>query len=322
MTGPVLFEARIASRREVAQDICAFEIEATGGAMLPPVEAGAHIDVHVGGFVRPYSLLDGPSPKPGRYRIAVLRSAASRGGSEAVHALLREGSVLRISAPRNHFPLRPDGAFSVLMAGGIGITPIMSMARALHAEGSPFVLHYCARSRRHMAFGDDLLRSPFAPAVRLHADDEPQSAFDAARALADPPPGARLYVCGPQGFMDHVLRTAQAAGWDAHRLHHESFQPAAVAAPGGNRAFELIAVRSGKRTVVGAAETALQALVRCGVQVAASCEQGVCGTCLTPVLEGAVDHRDSFLTAEEQARNDQFLPCCSRAEGERLAVDL
>ncbi len=321
MTGPVLIDARIVRRREVAKDICAFEIEAAGGAGLPPFEAGAHIDVHAGGFVRQYSLHDGPSSAPGRYRIAVLRSTASRGGSEAMHALLQEGSALQISAPRNHFPLQPDAEFSVLMAGGIGITPIMSMASALHAKASPFVLHYCARSRDHMAFGDELLRSPFADAVRLHADDAPQSAFDAARALADPPPGARLYVCGPQGFMDHVLRTAQAAGWDAQRLHHESFQAAPVAATDGNRAFELVAVHSGKRTRVGAGETALQALVRCGVPIASSCEQGVCGSCLTPVLEGEVDHRDTFLTAEEQARHDQFLPCCSRALGDRLAVD-
>lgn len=323
MTRVALIEARIAARAEVARDICVFEIEAAGAAPLPAIEAGAHIDVHVSGFVRQYSLLDGPSLVPRRYRVAVLRAASSRGGSEAVHAQLREGSVLRISAPRNNFPLRPNSPSSVLVAGGIGITPIMSMAAALHASGARFALHYCARSKDRMAFADELQRAPFAHAVHLYPDDEAQSAFDSEAVLASQPPGAHLYVCGPQGFMDHVLGTARAAGWDESRLHHEYFQAAAVAATsGGDRAFELIAARSGKRITVAAAETALQALTRCGIEVASSCEQGVCGSCLTPVLEGIVDHRDSFLTLQEKVRNEAFLPCCSRAHGEALTVDL
>ncbi|BEP64518.1 PDR/VanB family oxidoreductase (plasmid) [Variovorax sp. V213] len=322
MTRVALIEARIAARAEVARDICLFEIEAAGAAPLPAIEAGAHIDVHVNGFVRQYSLLDGPSLAPRRYRIAVARAASSRGGSEAMHAQLREGSVLRISAPRNNFPLRPDSPSSVLVAGGIGITPIMSMAAALHAGGARFALHYCARSKDRMAFADELQRAPFANAVHLYPDDEAQSAFDSEAVLASQPSGAHLYVCGPQGFMDHVLGTARAAGWDESRLHHEYFQAAAAATSGGDRAFDLIAVRSGKCITVAAAETALQALTRCGIEVASSCEQGVCGSCLTPVLEGIVDHRDSFLTLQEKVRNEAFLPCCSRAHGETLTVDL
>ncbi|CAN7588875.1 PDR/VanB family oxidoreductase [Variovorax sp. LjRoot178] len=323
MTRAALIDARIVARAEVARDICVFEIEATGAAPLPAIEAGAHIDVHVSGFVRQYSLLDGPSLVPRRYRIAVLRAASSRGGSEAMHAQLREGSVLRISAPRNNFPLRPDSSSSVLVAGGIGITPIMSMAAALHASGAHFALHYCARSKDRMAFAGELQRAPFAHAVHLYTDDETQSAFDSEAVFASQPSGAHLYVCGPQGFMDHVLGTARAAGWDESRLHHEYFQPAAVATTSGvDRGFELIAARSGKRVTVAAAETALQALTRCGIEVASSCEQGVCGSCLTPVLEGIVDHRDSFLTLQEKVRNEAFLPCCSRAHGKTLTVDL
>lgn len=323
MTRVALIDARIAARTEVARDICLFEIEAADAAPLPAIEAGAHIDVHVGGFVRQYSLLDDPSPAPGRYRIAVLRAATSRGGSEAMHAQLREQSKLRISAPRNNFPLHPDSPSSVLIAGGIGITPIMSMAAALHASGRRFSLHYCARSRDRMAFASDLQHSPFAHAVHLYLDDEPQSAFGSEVVLASQPPGAHLYVCGPQGFMEHVLSTARAAGWDESRLHYEYFRADAVAATSsGNRPFELIAARSAKRITVGEAETALQALTRCGIEVAFSCEQGVCGSCLTPVLEGAVDHRDSFLTSQEKSRNELFLPCCSRAHGEVLTVDL
>lgn len=323
MTRVALIEARIAARAEVARDICVFEIEAAGAAPLPAIEAGAHIDVHVNGFVRQYSLLDGPSLAPRRYRIAVLRAASSRGGSEAMHAQLREDSALRISAPRNNFPLRLDSPSSVLVGGGIGITPLMSMAAALHASGARFALHYCARSRDRMAFADELQRAPFAHAVHLYSDDEAQSAFDGEAVLASQPSGAHLYVCGPQGFMDHVLGIARAAGWDESRLHHEYFQAAAVApTSGGDRAFELIAVRSGKRITVAAAESALQALTRCGIEIAFSCQQGVCGSCLTPVLEGIVDHRDSFLTSQEKVRNEAFLPCCSRAHGDVLMVDL
>ena len=318
MTGTRPIEARIAARASVAPDICALEIEARDGTPLPAFDAGAHIDVHVDGFVRQYSLLGAPCAAPARYRIAVLKTAASRGGSEAVHARLQAGSALRISVPRNLFPLQPQSPWSLLVAGGIGITPLLSMAAALHAAGSPFELHYCARSRGAMAFVDELLRSPFARAMHLHPDDE--AAFDAARVLAGRPGDARLYVCGPQGFMDHVLHTAKAAGWDERRLHHESFQP--VAAAHGDRGFELVAARSGRRIAVAANETALQALRREGIEIASSCEQGVCGSCLTPVLEGRVEHRDAFLTAQEQALHDQFLPCCSRALGEVLTLDL
>ncbi len=317
MTDMRSIEARIAARASVAPDICALEIEARDGTPLPAFDAGAHIDVHVGGFVRQYSLLGAPGAAPLRYRIAVLKTAASRGGSEAVHARLHAGSTLRISAPRNLFPLQSQSPWSLLVAGGIGITPLLSMAQALHAAGAPFELHYCARSRGAMAFVDELLRSPFAHAVHLHPDDE--AAFDAARVLAGRPADARLYVCGPQGFMDHVLRSAKAAGWDERSLHHESFQPAAAQ---GDRGFELVAARSGRRIAVAANETALQALRREGIEIASSCEQGVCGSCLTPVLEGRVAHRDAFLSARERALHDQFLPCCSRALGEVLTLDL
>lgn len=322
MSDAALIDVRIAARSEVADDICALELEATGPAALPAMDAGAHIDVHVGGFVRQYSLLGGPSATPGRYRIAVLRTHGSRGGSEAVHRILQVGCALRISAPRNNFPLRPGRNPALLVAGGIGITPLLSMAAALYGQGLPFALHYCGRSKSRMAFVDELLGSPYASAVHLHADDEPGGRFEGRRMLRGHPADARLYVCGPQGFMDHVLDTARATGWQDDRLHHECFQPAASAAGSGDRAFELVAARSGTRVVVGADESALQALRRCGFTIMSSCEQGVCGSCITPVIEGRVDHRDSFLTAQERSIHAEFLPCCSRALDDMLTIDL
>jgi len=321
MSDVTLIDARVTARSELATDICALEIEASGRVPLPAVDAGAHIDVHVGGFVRQYSLLGPPTCAPERYRIAVLRTTASRGGSEAVHRTLQVGSSLRISAPRNHFALRLDGAPAVLVAGGIGITPILCMAAALHGRRTPFELHYCGRSIARMALVDELLGSPYARSVHLHVDDAPSGRFDVGRVLSRQPAHAHLYVCGPQGFMDHVLGSARAAGWTDDRLHHECFQPAAAASGSGDRPFELWAVRSGQRIVVRADESALQALRRSGIQIASSCEQGVCGSCLIPVVAGLVDHRDSFLTAQEKAAHAEFLPCCSRALENTLTID-
>jgi vanillate O-demethylase ferredoxin subunit len=318
-----VIEARIARRVEVAQGICALDIVPHLGAVLPAYDAGAHIDVHVGGFVRQYSLLEAPEAEPQRYRIAVLRTADSRGGSVAVHQSLLEGARLQISAPRNQFPLQPAPARAVLVGGGIGITPLLSMAGALHARGVPFVLHYCGRDAASMAFRQELLDATYAGAVQMHLDGPGgKPTFDCRAALATEPDVAHLYVCGPHGFMVHVLETARAAGWAEGRLHSESFQPVAASPDHGDRPFELIAVRSGQRIAVAADETVLQALARCGVAVPSSCEQGVCGTCLLSVLEGAVEHRDTYLTDEEKRANDQFLPCCSRARGASLSVDI
>lgn len=320
MSNSSLLDVRVARRHLVAEDICALELERASGEALPPFEAGAHIDVHVGGLVRQYSLLNHPSERS-RYKIAVLRLADSRGGSIKVHERLTEGQSFQISAPRNHFQLRPS-PFALLIAGGIGITPLMSMSSSLAAAGSQFALHYCARSRAKMAFAQELQGAAFSSSVSLHIDDEAATKFDCRAALTEAPEGAHLYVCGPGGFMKHVLDTARDAGWGDDRVHYEYFQPTAALSDDKDAAFEILAARTRKRVTVTAAETALSALARVGIVVPTSCEQGVCGTCLTDVLEGIPDHRDMFLTPEERARNNQFLPCCSRACSESLTLDL
>jgi vanillate O-demethylase ferredoxin subunit len=320
-----LIRVRVASKTPLATDIALFELHAADGGALPAFEAGAHTEVHVGQgstrFVRPYSLCNTPG-ETHRWQIGVLRTADSRGGSAAVHAWLREGSEFEVSVPRNLFPLAGGAARSLLIAGGIGITPMLAMAETLHAQGAAFELHHCTRSLARTPFVERMAAAPWARSVQRHLDDgDAAQKLDLPALLAAQPAGTHLYVCGPQGFMDAVLGAARAAAWPEAQLHWESFSPA-VTHEAGDRAFELVLQRSGIILTVGAEQTVAQAISDAGVFLATSCEQGICGTCLTPVLEGEPDHRDQYLTPEERAAGDQFTPCCSRAKGARLVIDL
>ncbi|MDR6858716.1 PDR/VanB family oxidoreductase [Variovorax guangxiensis] len=311
---------RVARRVQEAEDICSFELVPHEGDALPAFSAGAHIDVHVApGLIRQYSLSNDPSERH-RYRIAVLREPTSRGGSAGMHDRVQADDVLCVSAPRNHFPLAAAPR-SLLLAGGIGVTPILAMARALHAQGSPFEMHYCGRSAARMAFLDEIESSEFSRCVAIHADDVPAQKLDAKRVLAEPRADTHLYVCGPARFMDHVLETARGQGWPEAQLHREYFagNPTALATDGS---FEVRLARTGLICQVPAGRTVIEVLAAHGVEVPTSCEAGVCGTCLTRVLEGTPDHRDSFLTDTERAANDQFTPCCSRAISPVLLLDL
>jgi vanillate O-demethylase ferredoxin subunit len=313
---------RVARKRQEAQDICSLELEHPQGQPLPAFTAGAHLDVHLpGGLVRQYSLCNTPGDTR-RYQIAVLRDAQSRGGSQAVHEALHEGDVLSISAPKNHFPLAAQAQRHLLLAGGIGVTPMLAMAETLSAQGAAFELHYCTRSRGRTAFVERLGAAAYAGQVRLHHDDgDAAQKLDIAALLSACDAGTHLYVCGPQGFMDAVLGTARAQGWPEERLHYEFFGAAPVASA-QDAAFDIEIASSGRVIPVRAGTTALQALLDAGLDIPMSCEQGVCGTCLTRVKSGQPDHRDHYLTPEEQAANDQFLPCCSRARSARLVLDL
>jgi vanillate O-demethylase ferredoxin subunit len=313
---------RVARKRPLALDICGLELVSANGAALPAFTAGAHIDVHLpGGLVRQYSLCNPPG-ETGRYEIGVLRDAQSRGGSSAVHDAVHEGDVIGISAPRNHFPLAADAAQHLLLGGGIGITPLLAMAEQLSQQGSSFELHHCTRTLERTAFVDRLSAAPYAARVHHHFDDGAAGQLlDIAALLKQAAPGTHLYVCGPQGFMDAVLGTARAQGWPEARLHFEFFS-AAPADTSGDGSFELEVASSGRVIVVQPDQTALQALQDAGLDIPMSCEQGVCGTCLTGVKAGTPEHRDHYLTPEEQAANDQFLPCCSRARSARLVLDL
>lgn len=321
MNSPTL-SVRVSRKVTEATDIQSFELVDAAGAPLPSFSAGAHIDVHLpDGIVRQYSLCNDPG-ECHRYLIAVLRDPASRGGSTAMHDSVHEGDLLQISAPKNHFPLVHEARRSLLLAGGIGVTPILCMAERLALSGAEFDMHYCTRAPDRAAFMNRIRLSAFAPRVSMHFDDGPsEQRFDLAAAVARPEPGVHLYVCGPKGFMDAVLAAARARGWPEHQLHYEFFA-AEVQTSATDTAFEVRLASSGRTIAVGAGQTVTAALAAAGVDVPTSCEQGVCGTCLTRVLAGEPEHRDAYLTPEEQAANDQFLPCCSRARSPLLVLDL
>lgn len=317
-----LIRVRVAARQDEALDICSLDLVPVDGSALPAFSAGAHIDVHLpGGLVRQYSLCNPPG-ETHRYRIAVLRDAASRGGSATVHDQLQVGTVLDIGTPRNLFELAPSAPHHLLLAGGIGITPLLAMAEQLAAQGGGFTLHHATRSRERTPFVAQLANAPYADRVHHHFDDGPaMQKLDLAATLRSAPAGSHLYVCGPTGFMEAVLAEGRAQGWDEARLHREYFA-AAPTGTAGDGGFELELASSGRVIPVAADQTALAALLAAGLDIPMSCEQGVCGTCLTGVKSGVPDHRDQYLTPEERAANNQFLPCCSRASSARLVLDL
>ncbi|KRW73848.1 Vanillate O-demethylase oxidoreductase [Pseudomonas sp. TTU2014-066ASC] len=317
-----MIDVIVTNLSQEARDILSFELAREDGALLPAFGAGAHIDVHLPiGLVRQYSLCNHPEERH-RYQIAVLQDPQSRGGSEWIHADLKPGDRLRISEPRNLFPLTHEAERSLLFAGGIGVTPILCMAERLAHIGAEFELHYCARSREQAAFVERLRQSPFSQRVHLHFDDgAPEQRADISALLADPGVNQHLYVCGPTGFMDFVLGTARDRGWTENRMHREYFA-AAPQSSEDNASFEIQLASTGQVLRIAPEQSVVEALAAAGVEVPVSCEQGVCGTCLTRVLEGEPEHRDMFLTEAEQMANDQFTPCCSRAKSARLVLDL
>lgn len=313
---------RVARINQEATDIQSFELVSDDGSALPGFSAGSHVDVQVpGGITRQYSLCNDPQESH-RYLIGVLRDPNSRGGSQAMHERLREGDLLQISTPKNHFALVHGAQRSLLLAGGIGVTPILCMAERLSIAGADFEMHYCARARDRMAFHDRIQQAAFAPRVQLHFDNgAPEQKLDITATLAQPTAGTHLYVCGPKGFMDAVLSSARSAGWPEDQLHYEFFssEPVQLETDGE---FQVKLASSGKVVSIPKDMSITDALAQAGVNIPVSCEQGVCGTCLTRVIEGIPDHRDMFLMPDEQALNDQFTPCCSRSKSPLLVLDL
>jgi vanillate O-demethylase ferredoxin subunit len=313
---------KVARKTVEADGVAGFRLVAADGARLPPFTPGAHIDVSLpGGLVRQYSLCNAPA-QDDHYEIGVLRDAASRGGSLAMHDAVHEGAVLRISAPRNHFPLDESATHSLLLAGGIGVTPLLSMAQRLAALQADFALHCCSRTAPRTPYRRRLEASAFADRVFFHHDDGPPAQrIDLAAAIGRPAPGRHLYVCGPQGFLDAVRATARGLRWADAQVHFEYFS-GTLPAPDAQGSFEVELRSSGRVVRVPASVSVVDALAAEGIDIPVSCAQGVCGTCLTRVLAGEVAHNDLYLTPAEQAANDQFLPCCSRAISPRLVLDL
>jgi vanillate O-demethylase ferredoxin subunit len=305
-----------------ASDIKSFELGFADGSCLPPAKPGSHIDVHVGdGIVRQYSLCNGPNDTCS-YLIAVKKEAASRGGSLGMHERIRVGDTLTISIPRNHFALAPHAARHLLIGAGIGITPLLSMARHLLATGSAFQMHYFSRSVEHAAF-HALLSSPqFAGRVVFHLGLDPEAVRATLQGvLAQRARDAHLYLCGPGPFMDQV-RAQAAPAWPDDAVHLEYFAADQALLAGPKEGFEVTLARSGGTYAVPESESIVEVLARHGIEVPVSCEQGVCGTCITGVLDGVPDHRDMFLSQAEKHSCKQMALCVSRALSSRLVLDL
>lgn len=310
---------KLADVSDDANGVRVFRFEPADGRPLAETEPGSHIDIHLpGNLVRQYSVV---SSSASHYTIAVRLDEAGRGGSRAMHRL-QAGEVLLVGKPRNNFMLYETAPRFVLVAGGIGITPLLSMATRLHALGKPFVLHSCARDAASAPLMQVIGKAPFASQCLTHFDrTDGTSGFDADAHLARPEAGSMLYICGPQGFMDHIRASARARGWDASQIRTESFG-SAIVEDAEIRPFSLHLSRSGKDVPVGTDESIIDALARFGFDVPFACMQGTCGTCIMPVTEGAIDHRDAYLTEEDKAGMDRMCLCVSRAAGDRISIDL
>lgn len=308
---------RVAAIRWEAPGIRSIELRRPQGGALPAAEPGAHLDLALpGDLVRSYSLVNGPRDRDA-WVIAVNREAESRGGSAYLCDRLRVGEMLEVRLPRNAFPLAPEGD-SHLIAGGIGITPVLSMIRHLDAAGRGWRLTYAMRDRASAAFLDALAALDAGRGrVTYHVDAEAGGVLDMAGLLAGIAPDTHVYACGPGPMLDAF--TAATAGRDPGFVHLERF---AAAAPEGGAGFTVVLKRSGREFAVGPDQTILDVLEAEGVRVAHSCRTGVCGSCETRVIEGTPDHRDSVLSPREQASGKVIMPCCSRSLSARLVLDL
>lgn len=306
----------IESRENQGHDIAVLNLRSPKGQILPSFSAGSHIDVHISeGLIRQYSLSNSAS-EADLYRIAVLKTPDSTGGSETLFNRFTPGQVITISHPRNHFPLQANHETTLLVAGGIGITPLLSMAYALREEKKTFEVHYCLKTNSAGAFLDELL-AEFPDETHVYCDDERM--LDPKEMLRRHSNKVQLYTCGPAGFMEWVIEAAKDRGLNQENIHFEYFT---VDANTEGDSFEVYCAISDVSVTVDSEETIANALENQGVDIDVSCEQGICGTCITDVLEGEPDHRDYFLTEDEREANDKIAICCSRSKGRRLVIDI
>lgn len=314
---------RVARVVRHTDEVSSYVLQRVDGQSLPACEAGAHVDVYLpGGLVRSYSLCGDPTRTTESYEIAVKREDNGRGGSRALHMWVREGEILRIGAPRNQFRLAPDAPHHLLLAGGIGVTPLVSMAHALHARGASFTLAVFARSAQHLPLASALDNAPWRDRVQVHFDNVP-SPTNAAAVVAQAPAGSHVYFCGPEGFMAHVRDACRT--WPAERVHFEYFSAPTktgtdAVVPTEADGFELVLARRQQRLQVAPGKSIAQVLQGAGIPVDTVCEQGICGSCLTPYLDGTPDHQDMCMTQAERATHVAI--CCARSHSPTLTLDL
>jgi vanillate O-demethylase ferredoxin subunit len=310
-------ELRLKQIRQEAEGIHAFEfVSARPDVPLPPFTAGAHLDLQLpGNKIRSYSLANNPLER-GRYVVAVQREAQGRGGSIWMHDQLRVGQTLMASAPINDFPLQESADLTVLFAGGIGITPMLAMIHRLEGMQKHWRLHYGARSNERMAYREVLQALDAGRGwVSAYLGDE---RMDFTAILGAEAASTHAYCCGPSAMLDAFLAATQSR--PAGTVHHERF--GAAEAPALQGGFEVVLHRSGRRIGVPPGKTILDALLDQDIAVPYACSNGVCGTCLTPVLAGEPEHRDQFLSDEEKKIGQSIILCCSGAKSPVLELDL
>lgn len=316
-----MLELKVQHARSVTPRVRSFELVATDGADLPPFTAGSHIDVMLGnGEERSYSLLNNQD-ETHRYVLAVLREPDGQGGSAWVHDVLADGDILRSSPPSNNFKLSEGGDHHILIAGGIGVTPILSMATRLKGLGADYTLHYCARDKADAAFADEIAEQHAERAVFHFDGGNPARGLNLVELLASRPLAAHAYVCGPAG----MIRAAREAGkdWPKGTVHYELFKGSEedLETKEANEPFDIILQRTGKTLNIPADRSILEVLKENGYKVKTLCREGVCGTCRVELISGAVDHRDDCL--EDDEREEALQVCVSRAmPGETLVLDL
>jgi len=318
---PFWIDVKVSSIEKVAQGVCTYTLRAEDEQELLSFEAGAHIDIKTGNNrVRQYSLCNSPS-ESSRYMIAVKEEVDGRGGSHYLHTSIAVDDTLQISAPRNNFPLQSLVANQyVLVAGGIGLTPLLSMAHVLHENNANFTLHIRASSMSTMPFGLQLQNLPFADKLRYYTSDT-ATPMDPCTSAGTWQPGKQLYICGPIGFMDWYVNDLVKVNWPNSAIFSENFV-ANEYDQSENERFKVKLARSGKILTVEADEFLLDVLNANNCGVICSCTQGICGSCITDVLEGVPEHRDAIMSDAERATNRKMCVCVGRSRSELLVLDL
>ena len=314
-------ELRVTATETIARDVRTITLSQGDGASLPAWQPGAHLEVQLPGeLVRHYSLCSDPADAD-QWRIAVLHEPEGRGGSAFLHTSLRVGDRLAASVPRDNFGYTPGAHPQLFVAGGIGITPLLPMLRAAERAGADWRLLYLGRSLASMGFTDEL--AGYGDRVIVHPRDT-AGAFDLAAGLDELDgalQGPQVYVCGPNRMIDAALEWSENDPARSERLHLERFTGDGAGVREGDEAF-VVEIADGTEVEVAADESILAALTRCGVPALNSCQEGICGTCETTVIEGVPDHRDSLLSEDERAANETMMICVSRCLGKRLVLDL
>lgn len=320
-TMTVQIQVRVARVADQTGRIRTYELVRPDGSSLPPFTAGSHVSIRLpSGLIRHYSIANNSS-ETHRYVLGIQLDANSQGGSSYIHESIREGDTLFIGTPVNNFGLHNGAVRTILIAGGIGITPIISMAHQLDDSGGAFELYYLTRSMAETAFREDIGAAKFVDKVTFHHDEGmPDKQFDVRSLLRGVRQDTHIYCCGPAGLMAAVKNAS--AHWPAEQVHFEYFSNTTPLDAQGDQPFQVALARTGLTLTVHPGETILQVLLRNNVDVAYSCEEGTCGTCVTKVLNGIPDHRDVVLDAAERTSNRVITVCCSRSISSSLVLDL